>query len=137
MVTHAIAYVATALAFLAIDAVWLTAMGNRFYKPLMGDMVLEGFRPLPALVFYLIYTAGIIIFAVSPALDSGRWTTALTYGALFGFFCYATYDLTNQATLKSWPVALTIVDITWGTVLTAASATLGYLITRWAQGVLS
>ncbi len=130
MALYLLAYVCTALVFLVIDAVWLTAMGDRFYKTLMGDMVLPGFRMGPAIAFYLLYVAGMVIFAVSPALANGKWTTALIFGAAFGFFAYATYDLTNQATLRNWPLVLTLVDLTWGTVLTASASTLGFLAAR-------
>jgi uncharacterized membrane protein len=96
----------------------------------MGDMLVDGFRLAPAALFYLIYIAGIVVFAIAPALASERWTTATSYGAFLGFFAYATYDLTNQATLKNWPLAVTIADLCWGTFLTAGAATAGFLITR-------
>lgn len=130
MKTYGIAYVATGLAFLAIDAIWLTVAAQRFYRPLMGEMLLESFRLVPAVVFYLIYIAGIVAFAVAPAFASDRWTTATSYGAFLGLFAYATYDLTNQATLRNWPLTVTIADICWGIFLTAFAATLGFLITR-------
>jgi uncharacterized membrane protein len=128
--TYGIAYVATGLVFLAIDAVWLTLAAQRLYRPLMGDMLLESFRFAPAMLFYLIYIAGIVVFAIAPALATERWTTATSYGAFLGLFAYATYDLTNQATLRNWPVAVTIADLCWGTFLTASAATIGFLITR-------
>lgn len=130
MKTYGIAYIATAFVFLAIDAVWLTIAAQRLYRPLMGDMLLEGFRLAPAALFYLIYIAGIVVFAIVPALASDRWTTATSYGAFLGLFAYATYDLTNQATLKNWPVMVTVADLCWGTFLTAVAATVGFLITR-------
>lgn len=130
MKAYGIAYVATGLVFLAIDAVWLTVAAQRLYRPLMGDMLLENFRLVPALLFYLIYIAGIVIFAISPAFATERWSTATGYGALLGFFAYATYDLTNQATLRNWPLPVTIADLCWGTLLTAFAATMGFLITR-------
>jgi uncharacterized membrane protein len=102
--------------------------GNTLYRPLLGDLLLEDFRLAPAAAFYLVYMAGIVIFATTPAIASGRWTSALVKGALFGFFAYATYDLTNQATLRSWSTTITILDLCWGTVLSAVAATLGYLI---------
>ena len=130
-----IAYVATALVFLGFDAVWLSTMGDKFYRPIIGDLMLEKFSPPPAIIFYLLYVLGVIIFAVSPALVTGKWTTALGYGAMFGFFAYVTYDLSNQATLKTWTTTLSITDIAWGTFVTGVSATLGFLITmlvaRW------
>jgi uncharacterized membrane protein len=128
--TYGIAYIATGLVFLAIDAIWLTVAAQRLYRPLMGDMLVDGFRLAPAALFYLIYIAGIVVFAIAPALASERWTTATSYGAFLGFFAYATYDLTNQATLKNWPLAVTIADLCWGTFLTAVAATAGFLITR-------
>lgn len=130
MKTYGIAYVATGLVFLAIDAIWLTFAAQRLYRPLMGDMLVESFRIVPAMLFYLIYVAGIVVFAVAPAMASGRWTTAASYGAFLGLFAYATYDLTNQATLRNWPVAVTIADLCWGTCLTAFAATIGFLMTR-------
>jgi uncharacterized membrane protein len=135
MKIQVLSYVATAVIMLGIDVVWLGTMGNLLYRPILGDMLLEKFRVAPAIAFYLIYVAGIVIFAVSPAFASGRWTTALIQGALFGFFAYATYDLTNQATLKTWSIVITLADMAWGTFLTGVSATLGYLIAgavaRW------
>jgi uncharacterized membrane protein len=128
--TYGIAYVATGVVFLAIDAIWLTLAAQRLYRPLMGDMLLESFRPVPAMLFYLIYIAGIVFFAVAPALASERWTTAALYGAFLGFFAYATYDLTNQATLRNWPAVVTVADLCWGTFLTASAATIGFLIAR-------
>ncbi len=128
MKTYIVAYVATGVVFLVLDALWLSKMGPAFYKPIMGDAALEGFRVAPAIVFYFLYLVGIMVFAISPALADGRWTTALLHGALLGFFCYATYDLTNQATLKNWSTALSMVDIAWGTFATAASAAVGFLV---------
>lgn len=130
MKAFGIAYIATGAVFLAIDVVWLKLTAQRLYRPLIGDMLLDNFRPLPALLFYLVYIAGIVIFAISPAFDTERWTTATGYGAILGFLAYATYDLTNQATLRNWPVLITIVDLSWGTFLTAFAATMGFLITR-------
>jgi uncharacterized membrane protein len=127
---YGIAYVSTAFVFLGIDAVWLTLAAQRLYRPLIGDMLLEQFNLLPALLFYVVYVAGIVIFAVAPAFRTGRWTTATLHGALLGFLAYATYDLTNQATLRNWPVAVTAGDLCWGTALTAFAATAGYLVAR-------
>ena len=124
-----VAYVTTGLVFVVVDAIWLSTMGG-WYRRMMGDLLLPDFRLAPAMVFYFLFLAGLIIFAVAPALASGKLATALFYGALFGFFTYVTYDLTNQATLVRWPVALAVVDIAWGTVLSAISATLGTALTR-------
>lgn len=87
-----------------------------------------------AIGFYLIFVVGVVIFAVLPALQAGSWKTALLYGALFGFFTYATYDMTNLATLKGWSFPVTVVDIAWGAFLTGISALAGYLATRAVVG---
>lgn len=128
--TYAIAYLATALVFLGADSIWLTLTASRLYRPLLGDMLADGFNVAPAVLFYVIYIAGIVYFAIQPAFASGSAMTAALNGALFGFVAYATYDLTNQATLKNWPVQITIADLCWGTVLSATAAALGFLIAR-------
>ena len=132
---QAITYIATAVVFLGIDSIWLSTMGNLLYRPVLGEILQEKFSPLPAVAFYLIYILGILVFAITPAMSTGKWMTALTYGAMFGFFAYATYDLTNQATLKRWSTLLSVVDIGWGTVLTGLSAAAGFVIAstvvRW------
>ena len=93
-------------------------------------MIESGFRLPPPIVFHVIYVLGVVIFAVSPALKSGQWTTAVLMGGLFGFFCYATYDLTNMATLKVWPLRVTLIDLAWGVFLTGTAATVGYLAAK-------
>ncbi|MGL4542996.1 MAG: DUF2177 family protein [Polymorphobacter sp.] len=124
------AYVATGLAFALIDAVWLRTMYDRLYKVEIGSMLYDGLRWGPAISFYLLYITGIMVFAMRPAFASGRWQTALLYGALFGFFTYMTYDLTNHATLKVWSLKVTILDIIWGSLLTGAAASAGFVVTR-------
>ena len=125
---YAVAYAATAVAFLAIDFVWLGYIARDFYRSQLGDLLADPVNLPAAAVFYLIYVIGVVIFAISPALKSGAWTDALLYGALFGFFCYATYDMTNLATIRNWPLTMTLVDMAWGTALTATAATIGYLV---------
>lgn len=129
MLRNLVAYVATGLVFVVVDAIWLSSMGG-WYRRMMGDLLLPEFRLAPAVVFYFLFLAGLLIFAVGPALNTGKLSTALIYGALFGFFTYVTYDLTNQATLVRWPLELAVVDIAWGTVLSATSATLGAALAR-------
>ncbi len=131
MMRHAVAYATTLVAFLAIDAVWLTTMSQRLYRRYIGDILVNGFNPVPAALFYLIYIAGIVFFATTPAFSTGKWTTAALNGALYGFFAYATYDLTNQATIRGWPTIITIADIFWGSLLSSIAATLGFLLTRY------
>ncbi len=127
---YAIAYVATLVVFLAVDAVWLTIMATRLYKPTLGDILMPSFLVAPAALFYIVFIVGILIFATAPAFASGHWTTALLYGALFGFFSYGVYDFTNWSTLRNWNATITIADVIWGTVLTGTAATLGFLITQ-------
>tara|TARA_R110002051_G_scaffold308876_2_gene381150 strand:+ start:60 stop:473 length:414 start_codon:yes stop_codon:yes gene_type:complete len=132
MIRFILAYLGAGVTFAAIDAVWLTTMTDRFYKPLLGPIL----APVPdmraAVVFYLISIFGTVFLAVLPALRAGSWRRATLNGAVLGFVAYATYDLTNQATLAQWSTQLTIVDICWGTVLTAVSATGGYFVARLA-----
>lgn len=122
MLGSATAYLVSLVTFVAIDLTWLGVMAPRFYKPTLGDIALASVNLPPAILFYVLYPLGLVIFAVEPSLRSGSIGTALLYGALFGFFTYATYDLTNQATLRNWTVALTVVDVAWGTVLGAVVA---------------
>jgi uncharacterized membrane protein len=119
-------YIATLVVFLGVDFVWLGRMGDAFYRPAMGDMAMEGFRIGPAVVFYLLYACGVVYFAVNPALAAESWKIALFNGLFLGLIGYGVYDLTNQATLKSWPLALTLVDLSWGTFLTGLAALAGY-----------
>lgn len=128
---YAVAYIVTGIAFALIDSVWLRNAYTRLYQPEIGEMLLkDGFRLGPAIAFYLLYILGIMIFAVGPALKSGQWQTALLWGALLGFFCYMTYDLTNQATLRVWSLKVTILDMIWGTLLTGSAAAVGAAVTN-------
>ena len=110
----------------AIDAVWLSVIANKFYKSQIGDLLLAKPNMVVAVLFYLIYVGGIVAFVLSPALDKGSLKHALVYGALFGFVCYATYDLTNLSTLKGFTTKLVVVDLLWGSFLTATVAGLSY-----------
>ncbi|WP_213957428.1 MULTISPECIES: DUF2177 family protein [unclassified Variovorax] len=125
-----IAYFATAVVFLSLDALWLVTMADRLYRPALGDLMLQQFAIGPALAFYAIYFTGIVVFAIAPALQAGRGRLAFGLGALLGLVAYATYDLTNQATLKDWPLQVTLADLVWGTFVTAVSATAAFAITR-------
>ena len=131
---YLIGYIATGISFALIDSVWLRTMYTRLYVPEIGAMLMNGMRLGPAIAFYLLYILGIMVFAVGPALTSGKWQTALIQGAMFGFFCYITYDLTNYATLKVWSLKVTILDMIWGTVLTGGAALGGYWITTSITG---
>lgn len=118
----AIAYGLTLIVFAVIDTAWLGSMGDRIYRPLIGSMLADNFRLAPAVIFYALYAAGLTIFAVLPGLSDGGWKKALLWGGLFGLFAYGTYDLTNLATLKTWSVKLTLIDMTWGVCVSAASS---------------
>ena len=132
---YILACVATGISFALIDSIWLRTMYERLYKPEIGSLMYDGgFRLGPAVAFYLLYILGMMIFAVGPALQSGKWQTALLCGALLGFFCYMTYDLTNYATLKVWSTKVTVLDIIWGTVLTGSASLGGWWITTLIFG---
>lgn len=134
MIKYVAAYLGAGLTFAAIDFVWLTTMTNRLYKPVIGPIMADKPDMKAAVAFYLISIAGTVFLAIAPALKDGNWTRAAINGAVLGFVAYATYDLTNQATLAVWQTKLTIIDLTWGTVLTTLSATGGYFAARWAEG---
>jgi uncharacterized membrane protein len=119
--TWIVAVIAVALVFGALDAVWLSWAGPNFYRPKLGDLLADSFRMAPALVFYAAYVAAVVWFAVRPGLANGIASAALN-GALLGAICYATYDLTNQATLRTWSTTVTIADIIWGAFATAVAA---------------
>ena len=124
-----IAYVITLLVFSAVDAVWLMNSADLLYRPIIGPILLPEFRLVPAIIFYVLYIAGLIYFAVAPGLADGKWQTALVKGGLFGFFAYATYDLTNQATLIIWSTKITVADMMWGTFISGVSSAGGCFLT--------
>jgi len=134
VIKYVFAYLGAGLTFAVIDAVWLTTMVNRLYRPVIGPIMADKPDMTAAVIFYLISIAGTVFLAIDPALREGSWTRALLNGAVLGFIAYATYDLTNQATLNVWSWKLTITDIIWGTTLTGLSATGGYFAARWAEG---
>lgn len=122
-----LSYLTVAASFFAIDMVWLGLMAERLYRPALGDILRPSPDLVPAAVFYLVYPLGLFAFAVMPAVQEHSVFRALTSGMMFGFFTYATYDLTNQATLRNWSTMLTVADISWGTLLAGVSAYFGYL----------
>jgi uncharacterized membrane protein len=124
--------VITLLIFFAIDLVWLGAVARNFYRQRIGHLLSSDVNWPAALLFYAVFIGGIVFFAIKPAFEAGSATRGLAYGALFGFVAYATYDLTNQATMKDWPLLVTVVDLAWGTVLTATVAFLSYQVSSRA-----
>lgn len=132
---YVLLWLVTVPVFVLIDLAWLGLVARDFYRNQMGSLMADPIVWWAAILFYLLSIAGIILFAVAPAIDAGRWTKALVLGAAFGFFTYMTYDLTNLATLQGWSVTLAVVDITWGTVLSGTVATLSYLIGTRVRGL--
>ena len=127
-------YLLTVPVFFIIDILWIGWLGRGFYKKQVGFILSDQINWAAAVVFYLIYIVGILVVAVVPALEKGLLTRAVLWGALFGFFTYATYDLTNMATIKGWPLAMVIVDVLWGTLLCALVAAGSFYAGRWLMG---
>jgi uncharacterized membrane protein len=124
----AVLYFLTVPVFFAIDMVWLGLIARKFYARRIGHLMAPKVQWAPALIFYFLFIAGILVFAVLPALEKGSWGKAVLSGALFGLFTYATYDLTNLATLRDWPLLVTVIDLVWGMVLTGAVSGASYWI---------
>jgi len=117
--------------FFIIDIVWLGVIARGFYRRNLESILSPNVNWAAAVIFYLIYIAGILIFAVRPALASNSLGSAALLGGLFGFFTYATYDLTNMATISNWPLKIVVVDILWGTCLCVLVASFSFLIAKW------
>lgn len=129
-----VSYVLTLAIFVLIDTAWLGTMSERLYRPLLGTMLADNFRLAPAVAFYALYAAGLTVFAVTPGLAQADWKKALLLGALFGLFAYGTYDLTNLATLKTWSLKLSLIDMAWGVSVSAASSGIACaLAMRWLR----
>lgn len=116
--------------FLLIDMVWLVLVANKFYANQIGFLMKSNVNWLSALVFYLLFVAGALLFVVMPALEKNSLLHALLFGALFGLITYATYDLTNLATIKDWPLLVTIVDLFWGSFVSASLSVITFLIAK-------
>jgi uncharacterized membrane protein len=128
-VIYLTAYLSTLVVFVLCDMAWLGTMASRLYRPTLGDIMLADVNLPAGIAFYLIYPVGLVFFAVLPALKSGSIAQAMLGGALFGFFTYITYDLTNQATLRNWTTQITLLDAGWGTLLGAITATAAFWVT--------
>jgi uncharacterized membrane protein len=125
---YAVLYVLTLLVLIPIDFLFLGVLAKDFFSSQVGSMLGE-IRLLPAVLFYLIYVSGILVFVSGGA--GASWQSTLLYGALFGFFCYSTFELTSMALLKNWSWAVVVVDIAWGSFVTAVSSTAGLLLANW------
>jgi uncharacterized membrane protein len=123
-------YGVTLAVFFLIDMIWLGLVAKGFYRRHLGGFLSPNVRWGAAFLFYLLYIVGLLVFVVRPALLRGAPLEALLFGALFGLICYATYDLSNMATLKDWPLIVTVVDLVWGTVLGGAVSLLSTVIGR-------
>lgn len=121
-------WIAAAIVFGALDALWLSQVGPRFYRPLLGELLRDKVALAPAIAFYLIYISGLVFLAVAPALQKQSLAYAALAGAVLGFVAYATYDLSNQATLRGWDVRVTLIDIAWGACASAFAASVAYAI---------
>jgi uncharacterized membrane protein len=114
--------------FFAIDMIWLVVVAKNFYQKHIGFLMRPDIKWIAAIIFYLLFILGLVTFVISPAVEKHSWSHALIYGALFGLITYATYDLTNLATMKDWPLLVTIVDLVWGMVVSASVSIVTYLI---------
>jgi uncharacterized membrane protein len=124
-------YFVTLAAFLAIDAVWLALVARTFYSRYLDWLMATHPNWLAALAFYLLFVVGVLVFVVVPGVEDGSLRTTLLRGALFGLIAYGTYDLTNLATVKNWPLTITVVDMAWGTALSVAVSYVGFVAGKW------
>jgi uncharacterized membrane protein len=114
--------------FFAIDMIWLGIVAKNFYRAQIGTLMKSDVNWIAAISFYLLFIVGLVVFVIMPAVEKGSWMYALVFGAFFGLITYATYDLTNLATLKDWPILVTLVDLAWGAVLAASVSVITYFI---------
>jgi uncharacterized membrane protein len=126
-----LSYLLTFIVFLVIDLTWLGFIAKDLYRKYLGGFLTNQVNWTAAIIFYLLFIIGVFIFTILPAVEKNSLTSAILLGALFGFFTYATYDLTNLATLKGWPLKIVFIDITWGTILTALVSTAGFYIVKY------
>ncbi len=126
MMGIAIRYGIVLLVLVVGDAIWLSYFAKVMFRPVLGDILLDTPRWSAAILFYLIYAAGVMVFPLAMSQSAASWVSALLYGALFGFLAYMTYDLTNLATIKAWTMPLALIDMVWGAFLTAAATAAGF-----------
>lgn len=128
---YLVAYIATTVVFLGLDAVWLSRIALDLYRREIGTLILDKPNLVIAGLFYLLFAVGLVVLAVVPALNAGSWVQALAFGAVLGLVAYGTYDITNLSTLKGWSLTVTMTDLAWGTALSGVSALAGYLVVTW------
>ncbi|QWD10445.1 DUF2177 family protein [Polynucleobacter paneuropaeus] len=133
MLKYFLLYLAFLVALVSIDLVWLLGIAKNVYRDEMGSLMATEPKLLAGLAFYVLFALGALIFVVIPALSKQSLSHALLYGALFGFFCYMTYDLTNLAVIRDFPSRLAFIDIAWGSLVTAGVSGLIYKLGEWAK----
>jgi uncharacterized membrane protein len=126
-----ISYLLTTIVFFAIDLLWLGFIAKDLYRKYLGSFLSDKVNWTAAIIFYLIFIIGIFYFSILPAVEKNSLSKAVLSGVLFGIFTYATYDLTNLATMKNWPLNIVFIDIAWGALLTGLVSTAGYYIVKW------
>jgi uncharacterized membrane protein len=126
-------YVVALVSFLAIDMVWLVIVARGFYRTHLESLLSDQPNWWAAIVFYLLFVVGLLVFAIVPGVQTGSLRKALMLGGFFGLITYATYDLTNLATVKNWPWIVSVVDMVWGVVLATSVTAISFLIGRWLQ----
>jgi len=135
MMIYLYAYVTATIILFVLDFIWLGVVAKKFYADQLGHLMADPIKLGLAAAFYLTYTVGIVVFAIKPALGGGSLWLAPIYGALFGFLAYGTYNFTNMATLKDWPVMMSIVDLSWGTCVTAITALTAAVILKYSHSL--
>jgi len=128
MLTFLELYLISFVVFFAVDLLWLGIIAKKLYQKEIGHLLKTDVNWIAAVVFYLLFIGGLVVFVLMPAVDAGSLSKAILLGALFGFITYATYDLTNLATMKDWPLKITFIDLAWGTFLGTSTSTITYLL---------
>ena len=128
---YAVSYIASLVLFLLIDLIWIKSVMRPIFERHVGTIMLEQPRMGAALAFFVLYLAGLTIFAVVPAVDDGTWQTAALYGGLLGVIAYGTYETTNFSTLKGWTMQMLVIDIVWGAFLSSCVAVVGFFVFGW------
>lgn len=124
-------YLISLVVFFAIDLFWLGIIAKNLYREQIGFLISDEVRWGPAILFYFLYIAGLVFFALLPVFNEGSWVLALIYGGFFGLVCYATYDLTNLATIARWPIKIVVYDLLWGTFISGITCLITFWIGNW------
>ena len=134
MKSYLVTYIGTLVVLVVIDAIWLTLVMRHLFAAHLQPLLADPLRYGAAAMFYLVFTAGLLVLVIEPAAASGSWLRSVLLGLTLGLTAYATYDLTNRATLAAWPMVIVVVDIAWGSFVSAVSALAGYILLRWMRG---